>query len=164
MIRRVNESSLNSRGFTLIELLVVIAIIGILSSVVLASLNNARAKARDAERKSDMRAVLNALDLYAFDNGGKYPIAANPGTGCAGARPGYCLGDSNVVAALVPQYLPEMPHDPLYANTTNDYLYQQLNQSVYILLAKSEKLNSWCVPPSSAMYVGHAWLTSYPSC
>ena len=156
--------STRSRGFTLIELLIVIAIIGILSSVVLASLNNARMKARDAERKSDMRAVLNALDLYALDNGGKYPVAANPGTGCAGARPGYCLGDSNVVAALVPQYLPEMPHDPTFANTGNDYLYQQVNQSVYILLSRSERLGNWCVPPSTSLYTGHSWLTAYSAC
>lgn len=87
------------RGFTLIELLVVIAIIGILSAVVLASLNSARSKGRDAERASDMTQVVTALELYADDHAGSYPFPANPGTGCAGARAGYCLGDSTMVSA-----------------------------------------------------------------
>jgi len=52
------------RGFTLIELLVVIAIIGILSSVVLASLNSARQKGRDARRISDVKQVQLALELF----------------------------------------------------------------------------------------------------
>jgi len=60
------------KGFTLIELLVVIAIIGILSSVVLASLNSARKKSRDARRVSDVKQMQLALELY-FDSNGGYP-------------------------------------------------------------------------------------------
>lgn len=62
-----------ARGFTLIELLVVIAIIGILSSVVVASLNGARKKARDARRVDDVKQLQLALELYFDAKGGKYP-------------------------------------------------------------------------------------------
>ena len=67
-------SSQSERGFTLVELLVVIAIIGILSAVVLASLNTARERGRDAKRIGDLNNVRLALEFYFDDVGdGAYP-------------------------------------------------------------------------------------------
>ena len=54
----------SKKGFTLIELLVVIAIIGILSSVVLASLNSARVKGSDAVVKSNLNNMRPQIALY----------------------------------------------------------------------------------------------------
>jgi len=82
------------RGFTLIELLVVIAIIGILSSVVLASLNSARLKARDARRVADLKQIQIALELY-YDANTKYPDDIYA-----------------AAAALEPTYISKVPKDP----------------------------------------------------
>lgn len=65
-----------SKGFTLIELLVVISIIALLSSVVMSSLNTARAKARDARKIQDFRQITLALQQY-YDSYGTMP--PNPG-------------------------------------------------------------------------------------
>lgn len=62
------------KGFTLIELLVVIAIIGILSAIVLVSLNSARANSRDGKRLSDIAQLQLALESY-FDACKQYPPA-----------------------------------------------------------------------------------------
>lgn len=83
----------NKKGFTLIELLVVIAIIGILSSVVLASLNSARKKSRDARRVADIGQLRLALELY-FDANRDYPASAT-------------------LSALTPTFIPSLPVDPL---------------------------------------------------
>jgi len=60
------------RGFTLIELLVVIAIIGILASVVLASLNSARDKGSDAAIKATVNNARAQAELYYDDNSNSY--------------------------------------------------------------------------------------------
>jgi prepilin-type N-terminal cleavage/methylation domain-containing protein len=60
----------NTRGFTLIELLVVIAIIGILASVVLASLNSARDKGQTAAIKSSINNGRAQAELF-YDNAGR---------------------------------------------------------------------------------------------
>ncbi|TSC66889.1 MAG: putative General secretion pathway protein GspG, partial [Parcubacteria group bacterium Gr01-1014_66] len=65
----------STHGFTLIELLVVIAIIGVLASIVFASLNSARVKARNAERIRTLKTFQTALELYYADHG-KYPNEA----------------------------------------------------------------------------------------
>ena len=65
-------SAVAARGFTLIELLVVIAIIGILSSVVLASLNTARAKGTDAKIQSEIRAIAVNAEIYYDNNNNSY--------------------------------------------------------------------------------------------
>lgn len=99
-----------SRGFTLIELLVVIAIIGLLSSVVLASLNTARGKARDAKRLSDIHQIQLALELY-YSTYGQYPDAVSSG-GCGGWQASG--SDTNFIAALkTAGVLPSGVHDPL---------------------------------------------------
>jgi prepilin-type N-terminal cleavage/methylation domain-containing protein len=56
------------RGFTLIELLVAISIIGILAALIISNLSDARARARDSSRKSNLRELKTALRLYYNDN------------------------------------------------------------------------------------------------
>jgi len=65
-----------SRGFTLIELLVVIAIIGVLSSVVLASLNTARSKGNDAAIQSNLSTIQTESEIYYGLTSNTYGAAA----------------------------------------------------------------------------------------
>ncbi|WKZ24480.1 MAG: prepilin-type N-terminal cleavage/methylation domain-containing protein [Patescibacteria group bacterium] len=86
------------KAFTLIELLVVIAIIGVLSTLVIVSLNNSRTSARDAKRLNDLKAMANALELY-YANNNSYPQAAN-------FSPGQPLEAGGIV------YMSKVPNNP----------------------------------------------------
>lgn len=70
---------MRKKAFTLIELLVVISIVSLLSSVIFANVSNTRARARDARRQVDMKALSTALQLY-YDKFGSYPANLTPGT------------------------------------------------------------------------------------
>ncbi len=100
-------------GFTLIELLVVIAIIGVLASIVLASLNTARRKSRDARRVTDIKQLQLALELY-------YDAQTPP------QYPAYnadCTANGFGLNVLAPNYIPQVPRDPTRVTPNNCYLY-----------------------------------------
>lgn len=109
------------QGFTLIELLVVLAVIALLASVVLVAVNQARIKARDGQRKQNLRQIQKAVELY-YNDHGAYPSTTGayymeetdgcpPLTGC-----------SNVyVPGLVPNYMANLPHDPNAGKTGNGW-------------------------------------------
>lgn len=100
----------NNKGFTLIELLVVIAIIGLLSSVVLASLVGARARANDARRASDLVQVRNALELFASANNGSYPTSG--GNWRSQCTYGGSLASADaVVPGVAPTFIARVPVD-----------------------------------------------------
>lgn len=99
-------------GFTLIELLVVVAIIGLLVSVIIVSLGNARIKSRDARRLSDVQQMKSGLDIY-YSLGSGYADTAvwNTAQGAGGT-----LSCSSQDALKVPQD-PSNNGNPIYAYT-----------------------------------------------
>jgi type IV pilus assembly protein PilA len=72
-----------TKGFTLIELLVVIAIIGILASVILASLNSARQKGTDAAVKSDLENARPQAEIYYDGTSNSYASVCTTATSAA---------------------------------------------------------------------------------
>ena len=103
-----NHQPSKNSGFTLIELLVVIAIIGVLASTVLASLNSARVKARDARRFADLGQIRLAIELRIADVG----IPIGTGLGWWAQINNQCAGWGQIYNNLAPQYIPTVPDDP----------------------------------------------------
>lgn len=128
----------NNKGFTLIELLVVISLIGILATLVIANMNSARERARDAQRKSDLRNIQTALRLYYNDKGG-YPATNQMGT----------WGEAWTVSGVT--YMNILPGDPL---STQSYVYTSTDTEDYTLKACLEnKSDDKCVTVGAGVCV-----------
>jgi len=95
------------KSFTLIELLVVIAIIGGLSSILLPNFMGAREKARDTQRKSDLKQIQKALEMYKQDQ--TAPLYPTP----YGNNPAKGIGTCSNPFQDTSIYLDKMPCDPL---------------------------------------------------
>lgn len=142
-------------GFTLIELLVVIGIIGVLSSIVLVSVDDARKKARDTKRLQEVRQIMNALELYRADNG-HYPHV----TISSGWLKSNVPAEWDSLQSNLSKYLPKLPTDPINTavssknpptnDTGNNFIYAYYSQylsgnycpngACYMIVFKLEKM------------------------
>ncbi len=88
------------RGFTLIEILVVVAIIGIIASVVIMSLAEAKKKSRDTQRESDLAQLQLALRIY-FDANGTYLVNGGGWGGGGNGWTSYTNADDSYPKSIV---------------------------------------------------------------
>jgi prepilin-type N-terminal cleavage/methylation domain-containing protein len=102
------------KGFTLIELLVVIGILAVLLAITLIAINPASqfAKANNTKRRSDVNAILNAINQYMADNKGNLPA------GIATTARQISNTGADLCTVLVPQYIAALPVDPQTNNGT----------------------------------------------
>lgn len=120
-----------------------IAIIGILSSVVLASLNSARTKARDARRSADIKQVQTALELYYDGNGNGFYVPSNFSV----------VLDSALTGPLTPTYMSKIPVSP-----TGSYEYYNGGDASYYAIYIPYESKSTCyVCGGSACKAGQGW-------
>jgi len=152
-----------NRGFTLIELIVAISIVGLISSVVISTLDGARAKARDAQRMLGIDELQKALALYYTDNG-NYPLVDDTlpystWAEIASDDTNWNNDINNLHKKLVPAYIPSLPIDPVNTGGVTweggyTYTYSTYNRGVimgsnYDLTVRLERLNPVACPSTS---------------
>lgn len=133
----------NGKGFTLIEVLLVVAIIAILAAIVILAINPSKqlADARNAQRRTDVNTILNAVYQYAIDNNGTLPAAITTTATGVCKTGGSCAGLIDLsVLTTDEKYLVTMPFDPSTSttNSTNYNISKSANGRVTVAAPGAE--------------------------
>ncbi len=137
---------MRQRGFTLIELLVVIAIIGILSSIVLLAIGNARQKGADAGIKGNLNTIRTMAERYNLENDFSYGSQA----GYAGAADAPCGTTgmwSNTTITQATKNASKQASPTTLKNTPNSASVCGSTDSTWFVAVplKTDTLNAWCI-------------------
>lgn len=111
MPRLKNSCGKYNFGFTLVELLVVITILGVLSTIGLVAFSSAQIRSRDTQRKSNLKQVASALELY-FSDYGAYPLSNTGRIVSCPAPAGVCTWGSSEFSDSKTLYFKTLPKDP----------------------------------------------------
>lgn len=163
-----NYNPKSKRGFTLIELLVVIAIIGLLATIVAVAVSSVQKKTRDTKRRTDLKEVQMALELYRSAYGiytsypypktddlssCEYDSSGGGGYWCGACPSAGNKGTSGSIATawvpdIAPNFLSKLPTDPKPMGTDKCYLYRS-NGADFKLLAHQTVEN--CTPGTGVL-------------
>lgn len=149
----MSVKNLKIRAFTLTELLVVVAIMAVLTSIIMPNISGSRAKARDAQRISDVSQLQLAVQLY-YDRCGQYPSSL-----AVGINNG-CPSGSN---ATLGTYISQIPTPPAGAGqTAYDYAVPSSGAVInYVIHTVLEQTNAAVAKGLNAMPSGVTWSATY---
>lgn len=146
------------RGFTIVEVMVVIVVISIVASVIFVGSQDSGRRSRDAERKTDLKTLQNAVELYRLKYG-RYP------QGCRGATTAInqsnwsghsgtyaCASGNEYIIGLAPEFIPALPVDPKLNGANSGYVYAVNNDGTVYKIAAINTVESESVDYAHLMY------------
>lgn len=148
-----------SFGFTLMELLIVMAIMGILATFLIGNFTTSQKKGRDSQRKSDLRQIQEALEMYLNDKG-VYPSATSGqivGCGACGSPPSACNWSNQpefrdtIPAGCGTTYMKKLAKDPL---VSQNYYYWSDQKSYKLYACLENTKDPRIITPSETVNCG----------
>lgn len=161
--------NMHKKGFTLIELLVVVAIIGLISGIVLQSIDSMRTKARNTQRLENAEAVAKAFQIASTGGSNQFPSSGGssvclgktpcgPNGGMSSSAPIESMLSANIAGGKIPL-------DPFWTTGAGDAFWYHSNNTVwsppgaYLIWRMEDQLSMSCGRGKSAMISGVTYCT-----